>query len=213
MFSLAFHAAVIGFLGWMAAREGLRGLPLKKVTVNLLREAPPQKPPAAEKPKIEPPKAKAIPVSEPAPAQKQSVAASPVSSSAPTPIPVSILASPPPVDLPPLVFEDKGQAVQTSTDPSDLYRGYVEFSLRSRWNRPDDIDDAQYVAEIEIAVDPSGHVSEPRWKHKTGNARWDASVLDAITQTRKLNRPPPHGFPPRVTLRFDVLQTDERLAQ
>ena len=108
-----------------------------------------------------------------------------------------------------LAFDDGGKTVQTEKDPAALYRSFVEFSLRSRWNRPTDIADAHYVAEVEIAVDAAGHISAPRWKRKSGDARWDASVLDAIAQTKTLDRPPPAGFPARLTVRFDVIQSAE----
>ena len=111
--------------------------------------------------------------------------------------------------MPALVFDDGGKTVQTEKDPAALYRSFVEFCLRSRWNRPMDIADANYVAEIEIAVDAGGRISAPRWKRKTGDTRWDASVLDAIAQTKALERPPPAGFPARLTVRFDVIQSAE----
>ena len=111
--------------------------------------------------------------------------------------------------MPSLAFDDGGKTVQAEKDPAALYRSFVEFSLRSRWNRPTDIADAHYFAEIEIAVDAVGRISAPRWKRKTGDARWDASVLDAIAQTKTLDRPPPAGFPVRLTVRFDVVQSAE----
>lgn len=110
--------------------------------------------------------------------------------------------------MPSLLFEDGAKTVQTSSDPGLLYRNFVEFSLRSRWNRPSNIADQQYVAEIEIAVDRAGHISAPRWKRKSGDRRWDASVMDAVIQTTDLDRPPPAGFPSRLTVRFDVVPTE-----
>jgi len=111
--------------------------------------------------------------------------------------------------MPSLAFDDSGKTVQTEKDPAALYRSFVEFSLRARWNRPTDMADEHFVAEVELAVDSAGRISNPRWKRKTGNARWDASVMDAIAQTRKLDRPPPAGFPLRSTVRFDVVQSAE----
>ena len=111
--------------------------------------------------------------------------------------------------MPALTFDDGGKTVQTEKDPMALYRSFVEFSLRSRWNRPTDLADEHFVAEVEVAVDTAGRVSDLRWKRKSGDTRWDASVLEAITQTRKLNHSPPAGFPVRLTVRFDVLQSAE----
>lgn len=116
-----------------------------------------------------------------------------------------MVVAPPPVDVPAFRFDDGAQTVQTTADPAGAYRSFVEFNLRSRWNRPADIADKNYVAEIEVAVSTDGRVSDARWKRKSGNARWDASVLDAVDNTRSLGRPPPQGFPPKVTIRFDVV--------
>jgi hypothetical protein len=58
-------------------------------------------------------------------------------------------------------------------------------------------------------VDAAGRISTPRWIRKSGDARWDASVWNAVAETRSLNRPPPPGFPTRVTIRFDVIQSGE----
>jgi len=120
-----------------------------------------------------------------------------------------VVAAPVPVEMPSLAFDDGGKTVQTEKDPAALYRCFVEFSLRSRWNRPTDIADEYYVAEVEVAVDATGLISDPRWKRKSGDARWDASVMDAVNQTRNLDRPPPAGFPTRLTVRFDVIQSAE----
>jgi hypothetical protein len=113
--------------------------------------------------------------------------------------------------MPALVFDDGGKMVPTENNPTALYRSFVEFSLRSRWNRPTDLADANYVAEIELAVDAAGRISAPRWRRKSGDARWDAAVLDAIAQTKMLDRPPPAGFPGRLTVRFDVVQSPEAI--
>jgi hypothetical protein len=209
LISLVFHVVVIGLLAWFAAREGILGEPLKQITVRLLPPPVPEKPPAPAKPKPEPPPEKPGPLPEPAPAKipAQAPTKTPMPATAPGPAATPLLAAPPPAEMPPLTFDDGGKTVQSETDPDALYRSFVEFSLRSRWNRPTDMADAKYMAEIEIAVDAAGRVSAPRWKRKSGNARWDASVMDAITETRSLDRPPPAGFPARLTVRFDVIQT------
>ena len=207
LISLVFHVVVIGLLAWFAAREGMLGQPLKQITVRLMPPPAPEKTPVPEKPKPELPKEKPIPLAEPAPPKVSAPA--PVKNSTPVPEPAPAVAAPAPAEMPSLAFDDGGKTVQTEKDPAALYRSFVEFSLRSRWNRPTDIADAHYVAEVEIAVDATGRISAPRWKRKSGDTRWDASVLDAIAQTKALDRPPPAGFPLRMTVRFDVVQSAE----
>ncbi|MEI9962331.1 MAG: TonB C-terminal domain-containing protein [Limisphaerales bacterium] len=131
-------------------------------------------PPKAEAPKIEAPKVEAPPV-----------------------------VAPPANELPSFDFEG-GKLVQSSSDPVQLYKGLLEYALRSKWNRPDDMADDNFVAEVEVAVDKSGKISSPQWKKGSGDNRWDDSVRQAIAATTSMTRPPPTNFPPRVTVRFDV---------
>jgi hypothetical protein len=115
-------------------------------------------------------------------------------------------------ELPAFAF-DGGKTVQTSSDPVQLYKGFVEYTLRSKWNRPLDIDDTSFVAEVEVKVDRSGDLSDPIWKKSSGNTRWDDSVRQAIASTPELERHPPASFPGRVLVRFDVQETTEPLLQ
>jgi protein TonB len=205
LISLAIHVVVIGLLAWFAAREGMLGPPLKQITVRLMPLPTPKEPPAPEKPKPELPKQKSAPLAGPVPPKV--FAPAPAKISTPVPGPSPVVAAPAPAELPLLAFDDGGKTVQTGKDPAALYRSFVEFSLRSRWNRPADIADQLFVAEVELTVDAAGRISTPRWKRQSGNTRWDASVLDAIAQTKTLDRPPPAGFPARLTVRFDVVQS------
>ena len=106
-----------------------------------------------------------------------------------------------------------GKAVQTSSDPAFLYKGFVEYALRSKWTRPQNIADGDYVAEVEISVDRGGKISEPVWKKGSGDQRWDDSVRAAIAATKSLERPPPTNFPSRVVVRFDVQDATEPIIQ
>jgi biopolymer transport protein ExbD len=45
-----------------------------------------------------------------------------------------------------------GKTVQSSSDPVQLYRGFVEYSLRSHWTRPENIADDNYVAEVDVLL-------------------------------------------------------------
>jgi len=58
--SFTFHALLVIVLFYFAAREGLLGKKLEKISVQLIKEKPPEKPkppePKVEPPKVEPPK-------------------------------------------------------------------------------------------------------------------------------------------------------------
>ena len=79
--------------------------------------------------------------------------------------------------------------------------------------RPENINDDNFVAEVEISVDAVGKVSNPTWKKSSGDARWDDSVRSAIAATKTLDRHPPTNFPSRVVVRFDVQDATEAVFQ
>jgi hypothetical protein len=207
LISLVFHVVVVGVLAWWAAREGMFGQPSEPITVDLIPTLAPENPPAPEKPGPEVPREKPAVLA--AAAAPEAPAPAPADAPKPLFTPSPPVVAPAPAEMPSLAFDDGGETVQTENDPAALYRSFVEFSLRSRWNRPADIADEHYVAEVEVAVDAVGRISAPRWKRKSGNARWDVSVMDAVAEAGRLDRPPPVGFPARVTLRFDVVQSAE----
>ena len=99
--------------------------------------------------------------------------------------------------------------VQSSSDPVQLYKGFVEHALRSKWNRPADVNDDYFVAEVEVRVDRNGQLGGSQWKRGSGNQRWDEAVRQAIAATPTVNRPPPTNFPGRVLVRFDVQEVLE----
>jgi hypothetical protein len=105
------------------------------------------------------------------------------------------------------VFEG-GKVVESSSDPVQIYKGLIEYSLRSRWDRPPDIEDQSYVAEVEVAVDHHGQIADPVWKKGSGDKRWDDTVRQAIARTQSINRAPPTNFPSRVVVRFDVVASE-----
>ncbi len=113
------------------------------------------------------------------------------------------MVAPPAAELPSFDF-DGGKLVQSSSDPVQLYKGLLEYALRSKWNRPDNLADDDFVAEVEVTVDRTGKISNPKWQKGSGDARWDDSVRQAVALTTSMTRPPPTNFPTRVTVRFDV---------
>ena len=199
--SFVFHALLVGALLYFAAREGLLGKKLQKISVTRVKEKPPEKPKEPEKPKVEQPKVE-TPKMEPPKVVEEAKPAPPVAA--------------PPVAAPPVAevssFEfDGGKAVNSESDPVQLYKGYLEYELRSKWNRPDNMDDDHYVAEVRVNVDKTGHLGQVVWEKGSGNARWDQSVKDVFQVVQSIDRRPPTNIPPQVTVRFDVEQETEPL--
>jgi outer membrane biosynthesis protein TonB len=201
LISAVFHGLILSVLLYFAAREGLLGRQIKKIAVEMVKEKPPEKPKEVEKPKVakldipkvDLPKVAVVPKMEP----PKEAAAPPPASSAPAAV------APPPAELPAFAFEG-GKTVVTSSDPVQLYKGLLESTLQFNWDRPKDADDHTYVAEIEVAVDQTGEITDPVWKKSSGHKQWDDSVRMAIASTSKVSRPPPKNFPPHVVVRFDV---------
>ncbi|MGA9451442.1 MAG: hypothetical protein WBW41_08890, partial [Verrucomicrobiia bacterium] len=56
LISFIFHATLVLTLLYFAARGGLLGKQIQKISVEMIKEKPPEKPKEPEKPKVEPPK-------------------------------------------------------------------------------------------------------------------------------------------------------------
>ena len=181
--SFIFHGLLILVVFFFAAREGLVGKKLKQLAVTMVpKEKKPE--PAKEKPADPKPEtAKADQAPKMAVAQPK----------------VDTAAAAPPMD-----FSDGAKEVQTISDPNGLYKALIEHTLRSRWNRPEDIADEAYVAEVELNVDAKGRVTDYHWLKGSGDKRWDDSVKAVVAQTKTISRPPPKGFPQQFPVRFDV---------
>jgi outer membrane biosynthesis protein TonB len=198
--SILFHTALVAGVLYLAARQGILGKKLKEITVTMVPkekkpELPKEKPPP---PKIEPPKPAEPPkTAATAPPPKAEPAAPPPSDTPPA-------AAPPPVELPSFGFSDGAHAVQSVSDPDVIYKGLIERALRSHWNKPEDIADDNFVAEVELSIDPDGNITASRWINGSGNARWDSTVKTALAATKTIGRPPPKGFPNKFITRFDV---------
>jgi outer membrane biosynthesis protein TonB len=201
LISLAFHVFVVLVVLYLAARTGLLGKQLKKITVTMEKEKPPEKP--KEPPKVEPPKV------EPPKIEAPKIVETPKMAPPPTVAPV---VAPPAAELPSFDFSG-GKLVQTSSDPVQIYKGLLEYTLRSNWNRPVDMDDDNFVAEVEISVSHDGRISQPVWLKGSGNSVWDDSVRQAIAVTTSITRPPPTNFPARVTVRFDIQEVTDSILQ
>lgn len=197
--SFIFHGALILGVFFLAAREGILGKKLKEITVTMApkekKEPVKKKPP---EPKPEQPK--------PADTPKQLAVAPPkVETSAPPP---PAMDAPPAVAPPAAVlsgfeFSDGARPVQDG-DPIAIYKGFIEHSLRSHWNRPEDTQDDKFLVEVELSVDSAGKLGGYDWLKGSGDGRWDQSVKLALAATKSVSRPPPKNFPPKFVVRFDV---------
>ena len=194
--SVIFHAILIGGAFYFAARSGILGEKIKSITVTK-EEKPKDKPKEPEK-KPEPPKV--VPKEPP----KMVEAPKPA-----TPPPPAALVAPPAAAVIGLSFSDGAKAVNSETDPVQLYKGYMEYKLRQQWNRPEDMADDKFVAEVDVTVDKQGNISHPQWLKGSGNAKWDQTVKDVFKVVQSIDRTPPTNFPPNVTIRFDVQEETE----
>jgi len=203
LISFTFHAVIVLVLIYVAAREGFLGKQIQKISVEMVKEKPPPKPKLPEKPKTEPPKI-----------EQPKVTAAPKevpSKEAPPPVAAPTVA-PPAAELPSFTFSG-GRTVESSSDPVQLYKGLLEYAFRSKWDRPQNMHDDDYVAEIRVKVSRHGRISDPVWLKGSGNTRWDNSVRQAIEKMTNMDSAPPTNFPPDVVIRFDVQQETEPVLQ
>jgi TonB family protein len=200
--SLVFHGLLVGLLLYFAAREGLLGKKIQKISVEMVKEKPPEKPKEPEKPKVEPPKVETPKIEQPKVAE-ESKPVTPPTTAPPT-------VAPPSTEVPSFEFEG-GKAVNSESDPVQLYKGYMEYVLRSKWNRPENMNDNTWVAEVAVKVDKAGNLSNVSWQKGSGNDKWDQSVKQVFQIVQSIDRRPPTNFPPQVTIRFDVQEETEPL--
>jgi hypothetical protein len=204
--SVTFHTLLITSLVYFAARQGYLGKQIQKISVEMVKEKTPEKPKEPEKPKAEPSKVEMPKVETP----KMVEAAPPPASVATVTAPPAV--APPSAELPTFEFEG-GKAVETSSDAVQVYKGFLEYAFRSKWNRPDNLADDNYVAEVDIAVSRAGDISDPIWRKNSGDPKWDESVRKVFAAVSRLDHAPPTNFPPRVTIRFDVQGETEPVLQ
>ncbi|HEY4984912.1 MAG TPA: TonB C-terminal domain-containing protein [Verrucomicrobiae bacterium] len=203
LISAVVHGALVVVLFYFAAREGFLGKKIQKISVEMVKEKPPEKPKEPEKPKVEAPKVEP-PKVEPPKVEETKVAAPPTV--APP------VVAPAAAEVPSFEFEG-GKAVNSESDPVQLYKGYIEYTLRSKWNRPENLPDDNYVVEVGVTVDKQGGISHPVWQKSSGDAKWDDSVKEVFKVVPQIDRRPPTNFPPVVTIRFDVQEQTEPVLQ
>jgi len=201
--SFIFHSLLLLAVFYFAARQGLVGEKMKSLVATLEQQKPKEPPkPPKEEPKVEQ-------------AKQQIEQPKPAAAPAPTPQ-VQTAAAPPPAEAPPAMapptldasfFGDGAKAVVEVSDPKLIYKGSIERALRSNWDRPEDMKDDEFVAEVELSIDKDGKVTGSRWVKGSGDARWDKSVKTAVASTKTVGAPPPSGFPAKFLARFDVEMT------
>lgn len=204
--SVVLHSAIVIALVVFAAREGMLGKQLKKLSITIVpKEPPPEKPkekPVEPKPLVEQPKANPNPTpATPNPEPPKTLASAPPVSAPPPAVAPSV--APPPAELASFDF-DGGKPVESSSDPNVLYKTFVEYTLRANWLRPEGLEDYSFSAEVEVSLSPEGAILETRWLKGSGDTAWDNSVKRVLAQTKSLGRRPPKGFPGKVLVRFDV---------
>jgi len=199
--SAVVHGIIIVALIYFAAREGYLGKTLKTIVVTKVVEKKPEPEKPKEEPKPEPPKIEQPKVETPK-----------VETPKTAPSVAPPVVAPAAVDVPSFEFSG-GKTVLSESDPVQLYKGYIEYSLRSKWNRPENMPDDQYVAEVAVNVDKQGNISSPKWLKGSGDDKWDASVKNVFKIVTNIDRRPPTNFPDHVTIRFDVQEETEPVLQ
>jgi protein TonB len=178
---------------YFAAREGLLGKKLETLSVNLVKEKPkpPEKPPEPPKP-VEPPKI----------VESPKMADNTPKPAAPPPAELPSTVAPPPAELPSMDFGG-GRDVE-SADPVHVYKDYMERTLKAKWDKPENMDDDNYVVEMGVTVDKDGQLGAAVMQKSSNNEQWDETVKQVFSVVKKFDLPPPTNFPPAVTIRFDV---------
>jgi hypothetical protein len=187
LISFIFHTLIVLAMFYFAARQGLLGKQMKKIAVEMVKEKQPEKPKEPEKPKVEPPKVETPKVVE-KPKLVEAKAAPPPSTAAP----------PTPWRRRRRICRRLNSRAARRSKPvpmrCKLYKGYLEYALRSKWNRPDNLADDNYVAEVDVAVNRAGDISDPIWRKGSGDPKWDESVRKVFAAVSRLDHPPPTNF-------------------
>jgi len=196
--SAVFHSLLIGVMFYLAAREGILGKKMQTLAVTMVpkekKELPKEK---TIEPKIETPKPTEVAKTTTAPAPRVEAP------SAPPPSDTQVAVAPAAAITADMVFDEGAKAVDDG-DPNSVYKNMVQRTLRTHWNRPEDLADETFVAEAELSINKNGRLGPYRWISGSGNRIWDDSVKSVLAATKTIDRPPPKGFPAKFTVRFDV---------
>lgn len=197
--SAVFHGLLIATVFYFAAREGYLGKKMSTIVATLEKSVK-KEPPKPEKPEVKPETPKVAEAPKPAVATQPKVE----TVAAPPPAEAVAAVAPAAAELPSIDFQEGAHAVDSVSDPKSAYKGMIQHALLSRWNRPQDLADDTFVAEVELTVNAAGQLGAPRWLRTSGNARWDDSVKAALAAIKSVSHAPPKGFPDKFQVRFDV---------
>ena len=197
LISFTFHAVLVLALLYFAAHQGYLGHQLQKLSVDLVKPKQPEKPKEPEKPKVEQPKVEQPKVEPP------KVVESAPKQVAPPPASATPDIAPAPAELPAFAFTG-GNAALSSDDPIELYKDAIQSAFQSKWRRPENLNDDDYVAEVQVDIGRDGSINGSQWEKGSGDTHWDDTVRAAVAAVTRMSYPPPTNFPPRVTVRFDV---------
>src|SRR5690349_5508214 len=195
--STVLHALIIAAVVYFAAREGMLGKQMKKIAVTMVpREKPVEPKPEEKKPEEKPEEKPPEPKPVEAPPKVVATTAPPVAPTVSEP-PAGTgdggIAAPAAAYVPGFDFEGGRATGGDGTGPFGIYKGYVEYSLRSNWQRPENAADLNYVAEVEVSVDAEGRITSTEWKKGSGDVAWDNSVRQALAAITSIGRKPPKG--------------------
>jgi len=87
-------------------------------------------------------------------------------------------------------------------------RGQLEYSLRSGWNRPEDLDDQSLVAEVEVAVDAKGQIAPTLSGKKVPVKAVGWTRCGRPRQNAEHEPPAARQFPLPLRGSFDVVATE-----
>lgn len=201
LLSLAFHILLVGGLFYFAARQGILGKQMRTLTAVAV--------PEDKKPEVQKPKEEVKPTAErreearvdPRVAPQQATGNSATPPPAAADATVSAAAPAEPTDM---VFDDGAARVKTVTDPIALFSGRVEYAFLSRWDKPEDLDDSQFVAEADVTLKADGTVAAAELRRPSGNPKWDDSVRNALGSVKAVGAAPPAGYPTKFLVKFDA---------
>lgn len=184
------HVIVILIAIFFASREGILGKKMKELSVVLVPK--PKQEEVQKKPSLPTPQIK-IPEAKPIVQEVKEPSRLPEASKAPT-------VAPTPVDVPSFQFSDGAKDVISSSDPIQLYKGYIERYIHSQWKTPDDEDK---VTDVEITINSQGEILSANWSPNSTDP-WDVSIVKVLKKVNKFPSVPPKGFPHTFTVRFDT---------
>lgn len=203
--SILFHAALVGLVAYLAARQGMLGKVAQDMVAVQVEEKKPEPQKPKEEPKPEPEK--------PNPDQKPNptVVQTPVPIAAPAPAPTPG-EGPPPLDAPPAADAPEMDIPNANVGgggevvtPQEAYRRTIQSVFLSVWDKPVGIDDSTFSADVEMTVDRNGRIQDARFVRGSGDSKWDGTVKAALAKIKEIGSPPPDKFPPSFSVRFDAV--------